>query len=452
MDRHPGWVFRNKKILNIPDVDADSSHISSSSQRRFIVRSRLYLPVMRQSECIGAFGITSSRPNRFSLQDEEILGFVCNITGIIYYNILAGKYQKTIEKELLLRNRAISASGNGIIITDNTRPDNPVIYVNYAFERNTGYSATEVIGNNLRVLHGADADQPGLKTLREALSTTDESTVVIQNYKKDGTKFWSELFISPVYDDTGKPSHYIGIQNDVTARIESQAELLRSKTFAEDSLRAKDDFFTRMSHEIRTPMNGIIGITNLLLQTSLSTDQQQLLKSLTLSADNLLVIINDILDISKIEAGQLSMQSVEFSLTDVLENICQNISVQATLKDVLLVNTIDPEIPMNIKGDPHRLTQILLNLATNAVKFTHQGSITFESTKAIGDRRFRDGPLQHLRHRNRNVARGTYTAVSEVLPGSDCQRICSSRKRAGIVYSQATCRPAQGEHRSQQRT
>lgn len=121
-------------------------------------------------------------------------------------------------------------SHTGIVITDAKLPDNPIIDCNPAFEVITGYTRTEVIGQNCRFLQHDDADKPTLKTIRDAIKNTRHVTVVIKNYRKDGSMFWNELSISPVYDDGGKLTHFIGIQNNVTLRETARLELAKQNT------------------------------------------------------------------------------------------------------------------------------------------------------------------------------------------------------------------------------
>jgi PAS domain S-box-containing protein len=129
------------------------------------------------------------------------------------------------EAELRLSNQAIAASSNGIVIADASKPDIPITYVNPAFERLTGYTAEDVIGRNCRFLQGQDTDQPALDELREALRAGKGCTVVLSNYRKDGTRFWNELTISPIYDPNGKVTHFVGIQTDITERKQAQEAL-----------------------------------------------------------------------------------------------------------------------------------------------------------------------------------------------------------------------------------
>jgi PAS domain S-box-containing protein len=139
--------------------------------------------------------------------------------------------RQRVEEKLRLRDRAIAASNNGIVITDPSLPDNPLIYVNESFLRTTGYRADEVVGHNCRFLQGQDKDQPGLDKLREALQESRDCRVMLRNYKKDGTLFWNELNISPVYDEMGRVINYIGVQNDITERKRAE-ELLRESEAA----------------------------------------------------------------------------------------------------------------------------------------------------------------------------------------------------------------------------
>src|SRR5215207_1577488 len=132
-----------------------------------------------------------------------------------------------------LLDRAVAASSNGIVITDPRMPDDPIVYVNPAFERISGYPVDEVLGHNCRFLQGDDRDQPALDELRSALNEERESRVVLKNYRKDGTPFWNELYVSPVHDEEGRLTNFVGVQNDVTERKRIEEALEAS----EDRLR-----------------------------------------------------------------------------------------------------------------------------------------------------------------------------------------------------------------------
>ncbi|MDQ6901994.1 MAG: PAS domain S-box protein [Bacteroidota bacterium] len=166
-----------------------------------------------------------------------------------------------------------------------------------------------------------------------------------------------------------------GIGTDISDRVKHRQELIEAKKVAEDAKRLQEQFLANMSHEIRTPMNGIQGMTDLLLETSLTDEQSDFAKSIKRSTDNLVVIINDILDFSKIKAGKLTIEKIDFELNEVVENIQSIFKHRILEKGLTLQLSVDENVPATLNGDPYRLNQILVNLVGNAIKFTHQGGI-----------------------------------------------------------------------------
>lgn len=197
----------------------------------------------------------------------------------------------------------------------------------------------------------------------------------------EGHKRWLLTTKAPLRDRNGKVEGLVGICRDITERKRAEVELKEAKEAAESANRSKSDFLANMSHEIRTPMNGIIGMTELLLSTQLSVEQNDYLAMVKDSADALLRLLNDILDFSKIEAGKLELDATNFGLRDCVGKTAQTLGVRAADKGIELHCRIDPALPDNLIGDTGRLRQIIVNLAGNAIKFTDIGEVVIDVTE-----------------------------------------------------------------------
>lgn len=184
-----------------------------------------------------------------------------------------------------------------------------------------------------------------------------------------------EIFYSPLLDEEKNITGVLGIASNITIYKKAEEELQKAKKLAEETARVKEQFLANMSHEIRTPMNGIIGLTRILLNTTLQPEQLRYMQSIKSCSDNLLVIINDILDFSKIEAGKMNFESVPFRVEDIATQTIELFQVKADEKGLQLTFEKDTNIPEFINGDPTRLNQILNNLVSNAIKFTEKGEV-----------------------------------------------------------------------------
>jgi two-component system sensor histidine kinase/response regulator len=205
--------------------------------------------------------------------------------------------------------------------------------------------------------------------------------------RKDGTRRFVETSISLMRNRNGTPTGFQGIARDITDRKRTE-EVLNKAKLAEEASRAKGEFLAHMSHEIRTPLNAIIGMTELAMDDDLGDSLRNSLLTITREADALLVIINEILDFSKIEAGKIKLEEIPFDLNVTMESVADNIAFQAGQKGLGFRSYRSPDLPSRFMGDPGRLRQILLNLAANALKFTHRGEIGIKAEVAenLGER------------------------------------------------------------------
>ncbi|MCA9398976.1 MAG: PAS domain S-box protein [Candidatus Omnitrophica bacterium] len=195
-------------------------------------------------------------------------------------------------------------------------------------------------------------------------------------YRTDKKAVDVHLSISVLKDAEGEKVGSIGIMQDITEQKKFEGALVQAKHAAEEANKAKSMFLANMSHEVRTPMNTIMGMLDLTLDTELGEEQRENLSVAKDATDSLLGLINDILDLSRVESGKLQLENIEFHLTNVARSVCKGLSVLAKEKNLDLVLDLEDGLPELIEGDPVRLRQILINLINNAIKFTHKGKIT----------------------------------------------------------------------------
>jgi PAS domain S-box-containing protein len=284
--------------------------------------------------------------------------------------------EKAVETELLIKNKAIDEANTSIIIAESTPNGFPIIYTNKAFEILTGFTTNEVLGKECKFLQGPLTEDDKLKDIHFSLKNSTPLSITLTNYRKDGSVFQNQLTLSPIFDNYGNLSHVIGLQEDVSERVKTNAAMLEAQLKAEESAKLKSDFLASMSHEIRTPMNGVLGMLNILKETDLDKNQKQQLILAELSAESLLVIINDILDFSKIEAGKLNLEPIEFDFYKEINNLIQNLAGIAHKKGLELVVDQSGLVSPFMVGDPIRIKQVFTNLISNAIKFTESGSIS----------------------------------------------------------------------------
>ena len=224
---------------------------------------------------------------------------------------------------------------------------------------------------------------PGFQALVIKASRGVEDIYELSYIRKDGSLFPAVVSVTALHDDGGTIIGYLFVGMDNTARKRIEAELEQAKAVAESASQIKSDFLASMSHEIRTPINAITGIAHLLARTHLSDEQARYVEIFRRASENLLGLIDSILDFSKVEAAQLALETAEFSLADIVERVMEMLGAPAQQKGLRLSCEITPNVPICLIGDPNRLSQILLNLIGNAIKFTEHGEVSLRITQDI---------------------------------------------------------------------
>jgi PAS domain S-box-containing protein len=351
------------------------------------------LPLRRNGMAMGALTVYASGRDAF---DTEICGLLTDIATDISFaldNFDRETARRSNEIELRKLSLALEQSPESIAITN---LDACIEYVNEAFVRNTGYSREEAMGQNPRLLQSGRTSKSTYDKLWNAMTQGRPWKGEFINRRKDGSEYIEFAIITPLRQPDGTISHYVAVKEDITEKkrlgaeldahrhhleqlVESRtAELVEARRQADAANQAKSVFLANMSHEIRTPMNAIIGLTHLLRQGGATPEQAERLGKIDGAGRHLLGIINDILDLSKIEAGRLQLESTDFALAAVLDNVASIIG-ESALEKGLRIELDRGDVPQWLRGDPTRLRQALLNYAGNAVKFTEAGSIALRA-------------------------------------------------------------------------
>jgi two-component system sensor histidine kinase/response regulator len=293
---------------------------------------------------------------------------------------------------------AVEQSPESIVITN---VNSEIEYVNEAFARTTGYDREEIIGRNPRLLQSGLTPRQTYQDMWDSLAQGKPWKGEFFNRRKNGEEYVEFAIVTPIRQADGAITHYVAVKEDITEKrrvgreldehrhhleelvAKRTAQLDEAREKAEAANVAKSAFLANMSHEIRTPMNAIVGLTYILRRTQPTPEQADKLAKIGEAAEHLLSIINDILDLSKIEAGKLALEQTDFSLSAILDHTRSLIAESARAKGIAL--DVECEgVPAWLRGDPTRLRQALLNYAGNAVKFTKQGTITLRA-KLLSD-------------------------------------------------------------------
>lgn len=360
--RHYGYSREKLLTMRVPDWDPDFS----------LERLTTAFEELKEKE----YGLFESR---HLLADGRIIPVEISATyfehnGKGYFGGICHDISERKETELRLRlqSAAIESAGNAIVIADRK---GDIQFTNPAFSHLTGYRREEVLGKNPRFLKSGKQSRSFYEELWQTILAGRIWKGELVNRRKDGSHYDEEMTIAPLRDASGEVSHFVAIKQDISQHKQTAAQLSQARDAALDSTRLKSEFLANMSHEIRTPMNAIMGMTSLLLDTKLTEEQTEFAQTVQSSAESLLTLLNDILDLSKIEAGRLAIDNEDFELRDTLEGTLDILAENAQAKRLELVGMVLPETSTHLRGDAGRLRQILLNLVGNAVKFTDNGQV-----------------------------------------------------------------------------
>jgi PAS domain S-box-containing protein len=283
--------------------------------------------------------------------------------------------ERRVAERTAYLNALIEASPLAIMVLS---PDDCIQLCNPAFEKLFHYSRQEVLGKSIRGLLAAGDLLEEAEELRRQTRSGKHIQLVTTRQRKDGTLVDVEVHTVRLVVE-GQTKGTLILYQDISARKRSEEAMQQAKEAAEAASQAKSEFLANMSHEIRTPLNGVMGMTHLALGTELNSEQREYLETVKSSADSLLVVINGILDFSKVEAGKAELDICPFKLRDALDAALKTMSLRALEKGLKFTLDFAPEIPETVLGDSNKLSQVVLNLVGNALKFTHQGQVSLRA-------------------------------------------------------------------------
>ena len=310
----------------------------------------------------------------------QFLMLILSLAGLVLGALISERdesEQKLSEEEARMR-LLLESTGEAVYGVDNK---GECTFCNQALLRLLGYaSQEELLGRNIHdVIHhtgrGGEANSLDECSMQRELQSGRKFHVPEELlWRSNGTSFDAELWCHPLFEE-GERRGAVVTFVDITERKKVQQALRQAKEDAEAANRAKSDFLANMSHEIRTPMNGILGMTTLALETNLDAEQREYLGMVKSSGESLLTLLNDILDLSKIEAGKLDLEIADMSVEDCIEEALEPLALRAQQKGIELVWNVGRDIPEVVRGDSTRLRQVFINLVGNALKFTNEGQV-----------------------------------------------------------------------------
>lgn len=381
IDENGKTVYANQRYLNIFDIQTPLNQFIGKTANELAQENLVHFENPSQN-LSRVFTLLNDRK---LVRKEEVRFKNGNIferdyipiyeTGVykghfwIYYNV-------TTEKQLTteLNNYKYALDQSSIVVI--TNKDGIITNVNDKFCDISKYTKEELLTSKMNLVNSAYHPTEFFENLWDTIQSGKVLRTEIRNKSKDGHFYWVDSTIIPFVDENNIPFQYVAIQSDITSKKEFEAQLVHAKQDAENSLKIKEEFISNMSHEIRTPMNALIGFTDLLLETELTTEQREHLITIKNSEKLLLTLINDILDLAKLESGKIFLENVPFNIHDTLQEVVKLLNVNATEKNIELELFINSKVPQMIIGDTTRVQQIILNTVGNAIKFTEKGEVS----------------------------------------------------------------------------
>jgi PAS domain S-box-containing protein len=361
----PGQVMNEKTAMWWQHVSDKQMFLRAEAARAVGITTAVAFPVIVKNTVVAVIEFFSEE---HQLEDSTLLDLMQQIG--IHIGIVIERTET--EQNLLKLYRAVENSPATVIITDHT---GAIEYANPKFEQNSGYSIKKVIGKNPRILKSGVHSDDFYAELWMTLLGGNEWHGEFCNRKKNGELYWESASISPIKDEDGVITNFVAVKEDITARRQNLNDLEQARDAANAANRSKGEFLANMSHEIRTPLNAILGFSNLAQKQEMTPALRDYIKKIHSAGLLLLGVVNDILDFSKIEAGKMDIEKTRFKLEDVMTSVISVVQQKAIDSGIELLLDVSPDISHQYLGDPLRISQILTNLMSNAIKFTHQGEV-----------------------------------------------------------------------------